>query len=416
MTTRPPASATNHALALTSLAIFLVMFFFFWPEERPLREQYWLAILLVAGPVLLGDAVIFRTWRNPSTGLDWSLRRAPDAERILHKWFGLGVTFAAIGLLYWLFPVYEAQLYEPFFGVAGPVAQILLLLALPYFALMDRFMKEPTDSYELLGRLVTRRGAPRELGFLRQHALSWLVKAFFLPLMYSFLPGQLESARNLLPQLGVTILGTVFFLHAMIFLVDLLYAVVGYMCTFRITDTHIRTAEPTFFGWAVAVVCYQPFWDFFYQQYIRYHNTNWHQWLGDDVWMLAAWGGAIILCDAVYAWATVCFGARFSNVSYRGTITSGPYRLTRHPAYLFKNISWWLMAVPFVPVLGWEESWRACLALVFNNLIYYWRAKTEERHLMQYPEYREYYEWMEENGVITKRLAAVKRLVFARVL
>lgn len=45
------------------------------------------------------------------------------------------------------------------------------------------------------------------------------------------------------------------------------------------------------------------------------------------------------------------------------------------------------------------------------SAIYYWRAKTEERHLLQEdPKYREYYNWMEQNGVITRRLAALKRI------
>lgn len=47
--------------------------------------------------------------------------------------------------------------------------------------------------------------------------------------------------------------------------------------------------------------------------------------------------------------------------------------------------------------------------LVFNNLIYVWRAKTEEAHLMRYPEYREYAAWMQENGIITRALYRIKQ-------
>lgn len=36
---------------------------------------------------------------------------------------------------------------------------------------------------------------------------------------------------------------------------------------------------------------------------------------------------------AIYAWATIMFGGRFSNLTHRGIITNGPYPWTKHPAY-----------------------------------------------------------------------------------
>jgi len=44
------------------------------------------------------------------------------------------------------------------------------------------------------------------------------------------------------------------------------------------------------------------------------------------------------------------------------------------------------------------------------SAIYYWRARTEEAHLLaEDPKYREYYDWMEQHGVITSRLAKLIR-------
>ena len=49
------------------------------------------------------------------------------------------------------------------------------------------------------------------------------------------------------------------------------------------------------------------------------------------------------------------------------------------------------------------------------NAIYYWRARTEEAHLLaEDPKYRDYHAWMEENGVITAPLAKAKRWLLAR--
>jgi protein-S-isoprenylcysteine O-methyltransferase Ste14 len=50
----------------------------------------------------------------------------------------------------------------------------------------------------------------------------------------------------------------------------------------------------------------------------------------------------MVLLTGIYAWATVAFGLRFSNLTYRGVLTNGPYAFTRHPAYLSKNAFWWM--------------------------------------------------------------------------
>ena len=34
--------------------------------------------------------------------------------------------------------------------------------------------------------------------------------------------------------------------------------------------------------------------------------------------------------------------------------------------------------------------------------IYYWRAKTEEKHLLADPEYRAYWEWAQENAFMPR--------------
>jgi steroid 5-alpha reductase family enzyme len=82
-------------------------------------------------------------------------------------------------------------------------------------------------------------------------------------------------------------------------------------------------------------------------------------------------------------------------------LTNGPYRWTKHPAYVTKNISWWLTSLPFLVTDG--NPWNAvkrCIMLGIINFIYFMRARTEERHLSRDPKYVEYALWMNEYGVL----------------
>ena len=118
----------------------------------------------------------------------------------------------------------------------------------------------------------------------------------------------------------------------------------------------------------------------------------------------------------VYAWATFAFGLRFSNLTYRGVLTNGPYRFTRHPAYLSKNAFWWAATLPFLVTNGSAtDVIRNCVCLAAVNAIYFWRARTEEEHLWaEDPKYRAYHAWMSEHGPITARMVRFKRLLKPR--
>ncbi len=95
---------------------------------------------------------------------------------------------------------------------------------------------------------------------------------------------------------------------------------------------------------------------------------------------------AIIGLLAIYTWATLVFGFRFSNLTYRGVIESGPYRYVRHPAYVAKNVAWWLEYAPGLANL------QSILFLLCWNGIYWLRALSEERHLGRFAAYRAYQE------------------------
>jgi protein-S-isoprenylcysteine O-methyltransferase Ste14 len=187
------------------------------------------------------------------------------------------------------------------------------------------------------------------------------------------------------------------------FAMDLMFGTVGYLCTLRILDSHVRSAEPTALGWLVALICYQPFWSLISNQYIHYEGSMfWDNWLISVPVLRVIWGTVIIALLTCYALATISFGLRFSNLTNRGIVTSGPYRFTKHPAYIAKNLSYWMVAVPFIEPLGWRVALTHCFALAAVNMLYFLRAKTEERHLMNDPDYRAYAEWIAKHGLFAR--------------
>ena len=143
---------------------------------------------------------------------------------------------------------------------------------------------------------------------------------------------------------------------------------------------------------------------------------DWTFWLQNYPLAMAVLGGVLVVLTGLYAWATVAFGIRFSNLTHRGVLTNGPYAWTRHPAYVSKNLFWWFTALPFVVTNGsWTDALRNTVLLGVVSAIYYWRARTEEAHLLaEDPKYREYYDWMGKHGQITAPLVKLSKALKRR--
>jgi protein-S-isoprenylcysteine O-methyltransferase Ste14 len=202
------------------------------------------------------------------------------------------------------------------------------------------------------------------------------------------------------------------------FVVDVQLATVGYMLTMKPLDAHIRTANPCLAGWVAALMCYPPFILVSQGRLIDYevNTAKWDFWFQDYPALLGFWGALLVILTAIYAWATMAFGLRFSNLTHRGILTHGPYAFTKHPAYLSKNAFWWLSYLPFLVTSGSvTDAVRNTVMISIVSAIYYWRAKTEEKHLMADPAYAEYAAWMERNAAIPRFFAALRGRVGNRL-
>ena len=218
----------------------------------------------------------------------------------------------------------------------------------------------------------------------------YLVKLFWAPLMIIF---AIENSGYMLSLLGQpnswsfdtkNILSLYFPLYiSAIFTLDTVIFSFGYLFESPALKNVVKSVESTALGWASALVCYGPFFDTFTrfsgglpQDFADFGGTNLN--------IIA--GLFTIFFFSIYVWASVALGFKASNLTNRGIVSHGPYKYVRHPAYISKNLGWWLASIPLIKVLGI----KVIIGLVIWAAVYFIRALTEERHLLQDPDYVEY--------------------------
>lgn len=368
-----------------------------------------MASVLACGLPMVGwSLLVDRVHRNPSTGLDWDRPLRPLSESFdisLVKLTGLWATWAIIALLYCIGRWYWRGQYLFAMEMMGTAIPALLVLSVPYILWIDRRLAEPRDGAYAFGQMLLNLGPPDHAA-LQEHLRSWGVKGFFTAFMISIVPGNFaDVVRPAVAEILMNPVTLARWLISAMFLVDVAFATVGYLMTLRPLDSHIRSANPYAAGWMAALICYPPFLLMADGGPLDYHpgTQDWVGWMDGHPVLLTVTGLALVVLTGIYAWATVAFGLRFSNLTHRGVLTHGPYRWSKHPAYLAKNLYWWLATLPFFATTGsFTDVVRNCVILAMINGVYYWRARTEERHLMADPAYRAYVEWMDRNAPLPR--------------
>jgi protein-S-isoprenylcysteine O-methyltransferase Ste14 len=379
-----------------------------------------IAVVCCGLPMVLWSLLVDKVHRRASTGIDWSLAR-PVAEVLdtsIVKIAGLWATWAGIAALYALCRWYWQGNYlfsmEMFQFAAIP----LIILSVPYVIWLDRYLVNPRDGSWHFGAWIAGRDDWDE-SEIYHHLRAWAVKGFFLAFMISIVPGGFRDIVNM--DFAAVVTNPVMLANALItamFLVDVQFATVGYMLTMKPLDAHIRTANPYLAGWLAALMCYPPFILMNSGGPLDYHvaTSDWAYWFQGQTALLWVWGAILVALTGYYAWATMAFGLRFSNLTHRGILTNGPYAWTKHPAYLSKNIYWWLATMPFLVTSGSSgDMVRNTALLLAVSAVYYWRAKTEEKHLMADPAYAEYAAWMDRNALIPRFFNRLRVIAGARL-
>ncbi|MFO0758278.1 MAG: DUF1295 domain-containing protein [Byssovorax sp.] len=340
----------------------------------------------------------------------------------------IAVYAVEVGLLYLALAVYQlaneygfaknAEYYRPWFSVMRYFFWIYVYGGLPYVMLTRALQHDPrADKRQAAftvmkaGRALLARVSPASYeapepfdGNDRTAILGLFVKLFFVPIMTVFFADQFSHLiKNvgylndlLFPTPGrTTTFGIRDFYNVsftVIFSIDVGLAWAGYVISSRWIKNGMYSVEPTVLGWVVALLSYPPF----NRVFGFYFSTP-----GENGFLSISSHTAVTflaLCSVLsfvgYMSATVCFGLRFSNLTHRGIITTGPYAIVRHPAYAAKNFSWWCVMLPYALYdAGTHRSagpLLQVLGLVMMSSIYYMRAITEERHLGLDPEYQAY--------------------------
>lgn len=390
----------NSILALSQIALYLLILLFFIVFSVDFSVWFFEPADGVIVSFLLCSYFIFlffflKTHAVKRLSVGWL------AEIALPKMLAFLVLITATVLVSVVFSTLFGTAYEWYFLKIILLLPVLLLFLLFHLYIMDSRLGVQKDDYWSFGMALLKHKAWHAIEhghFFRM----LLLKAFFVPFMYLII---FQITATLLhTSLPQSARSWFYFIFLLGLAFDVVVAFIGYVFTGKMFNNSLLDVERRWEGWIFCLICYPPFNEFLR---IIQHNVSLSSlnWAGELNWLYYLWGGVLSASWVVYWWSTLAFGLRFSNLSWRGLVQSGPYYWTRHPAYLSKNIYWWLCLLPLLPSHPFWESLSLVLGLLATSLIYYGRAMAESRHCCQFADYVNY----------SQQVALRQKKLFSRV-
>lgn len=298
------------------------------------------------------------------------------SERTQNLLLWLGIAYTAVGLFYYFF-AREPQPTHAYVGLRA--AWRWLKGARRHWVELNQGMSLPMESFS--------KAEVTSLLFL-------LLKFLYLPMMFEFMVSNWHSlAGRWWSYSGVMQLPRTEAFNDFVFpcLIDLFFTVecgfyaFGYAVESPRCRNVIRSVDTTFLGWAAALACYPPF-NGFVNNWVSWYTTDEPKFANPTFTVVIR--VVVLALFAVYLYGAVSLGTKCSNLTHRGIVTKGAFAYVRHPAYAAKNLAWWVGILPALSVPAHVVP--AVLSMAFWSFIYFLRAVTEERHLMQDPEYQAY--------------------------
>ena len=297
----------------------------------------------------------------------------PQAKEIIY-WLAIG--YVVIGLPYFILRNY---IYPNFYLDHKNKSLIVLsFIAMSIPSILKFFIIVPSSKNFMKISIDEKT---------RVAILSIFLKFYYIPIMLSFLIGNFQDIVrlwhampfNLLTFNAFNIWGY-YLLLSLILLIDTAIFAFGYIFEAKWLKNEIKSVDPYLSGWLFALICYPPF------------NNTIDTFLKTGYSVNTIFTAPLLFCFLIcalffyfiYLWATLALWTKASNLTNRGIVSSGPYGFVRHPAYIAKNLAWWLERTPFI------TTWVGFLSILIWNFIYMMRALTEERHLLSDIKYRKY--------------------------
>lgn len=354
--------------------------------------------------------------------VDENLPHATNEIILKHYFCSLAVYGAAL-LLIWFNPFFSNMIAHPlkltfnlFYEYYIFIAPIIYF----YYRPKSLWRSHNIEIVKYLRRIITHRPQLKNLSaqeikteldfylpqyYEKQSLILIFIKIFFGTQM---IQGVFNNIHNLLPVLpafkNIFDINYLQFLYdkiiVILFTIDLAIFSFGYFTELGIFKNKIRTVETTPAGLFFCLACYPPFFNATNSFLGWSHNSNAAAF--SDPNSLITWGfrACAIFFLILYVGASMALGSKASNLTNRGTVSTFPYNIVRHPAYISKVLFWLFTTIPLFIVhfnaqgfhLKQYLSNLILMAVTFICLssIYYFRALTEERHLIKDPEYKEY--------------------------
>lgn len=320
-------------------------------------------------------------------GGQWPSVQGLSLRRVLVKLWALAVLASLVSFVYWLLPEYNKPLYMPWFQFLAEHGFLLAFIFVGYIVFTDSSNHQSTDVLYGLGLFFLRR-RPWGDGF-KYYVAAVAVRAFFLPLMVSFCSSNIAELEMVFSADITSPVAFMRFITILVFYLDVSVVVPAYLFSCSANYSFIKSVDTSAAGVVCTLLCYPPFNTSVLSQLFPYEDSiKWFDAIPQGI-LFYFWMALMLFCLSVYAWASVAMGFKFGNLTYKGLVNWGPYRYSKHPAYLSKNLYWWLYSVPFIAHTPSTALHNTCFLFIIS-LVYYYRAKTEEKHLSRYAEYRAY--------------------------
>ena len=357
------------------------------------------------------------------TYIDPKLRRATVQQGLRH-YAASALIYGVVLVFFRVCPWFRNLLSVPLFGYRAWVLYCYVYAAYLFVGPLVFLVARPRSLWVsknlriagYLGRLarwcfqppkqrIAKAWQPK---YVEKQAMMFLmVKIIYGPLMinsaligYKAIPqfvDQIRAEQSLLNYFN----GGYLLFVSLVFLVDSMLFCVGYHSESGLLKNKLRFVETNPLHILVCVACYPPFNRATISFFGASNQDPFILFAGDVMhpltWVLRALAVFFLI---VLITSSLSLFTKASNLTNRGIVDWGAYRIVRHPGYLAKNMFWLMTLLPvFIPNTSdprftWSGFLLFCATTIFGFIgwgtLYFFRAITEEKFLMRDPDYVAY--------------------------